>query len=98
MNRSPNATINVILESFPKSTVLVIEDVMLDEYIAGKASRISPEAPVPIVPIEEVDRMTDIEDLHFDLLASRCLASSPEVRSAVKSPGFHERFIPNGAK
>jgi hypothetical protein len=83
MNRSPNAAMNVILESFYKSTVLVLEDVMLDEYIAGRASRISPEAPVPIVPTVEVDRMTAIEDLHFDLLAPRCLASSPEVRFAV---------------
>ncbi len=29
--------------------VLVIGDVMLDEYIFGDVSRISPEAPVPIL-------------------------------------------------
>jgi D-beta-D-heptose 7-phosphate kinase/D-beta-D-heptose 1-phosphate adenosyltransferase len=34
------------------STVVVLGDVMLDEYIWGEARRISPEAPVPIVEIE----------------------------------------------
>jgi D-beta-D-heptose 7-phosphate kinase/D-beta-D-heptose 1-phosphate adenosyltransferase len=38
-----------ILEEFPRSTVLVIGDVMLDEYVWGDVSRISPEAPVPVV-------------------------------------------------
>ena len=32
-----------------KANVLVIGDVMLDRYWFGDASRISPEAPVPVV-------------------------------------------------
>ena len=32
--------------------ILVIGDVMLDEYLRGHARRISPEAPVPVVEIE----------------------------------------------
>ena len=31
--------------------VLVVGDVMLDRYIFGKADRLSPEAPVPVVQI-----------------------------------------------
>ncbi len=31
---------------------LVVGDVMLDRYISGRASRVSPEAPVPIIDIE----------------------------------------------
>lgn len=31
--------------------VLVVGDVMLDEYISGSATRISPEAPVPVVAV-----------------------------------------------
>ncbi|MCX7845416.1 MAG: D-glycero-beta-D-manno-heptose-7-phosphate kinase [Dictyoglomaceae bacterium] len=31
----------------------MLGDIMLDEYIIGKVSRISPEAPVPIVEVEE---------------------------------------------
>src|SRR5207253_9313333 len=33
-------------------SVLVLGDVMLDEYIYGSADRISPEAPVPVVRLE----------------------------------------------
>ena len=32
--------------------VLVIGDVMLDEYIIGHSERLSPEAPVPIVKVD----------------------------------------------
>lgn len=38
--------------NFKGLTILVIGDVMLDHYIAGKAARISPEAPVPVVSKE----------------------------------------------
>jgi rfaE bifunctional protein kinase chain/domain len=41
-----------VVESFKKLTVLVIGDVMLDEYVWGKVERISPEAPIPVVSIE----------------------------------------------
>ena len=40
-----------ILDRFPQQTILVIGDVMLDQFIWGKVSRISPEAPVPIVEV-----------------------------------------------
>ena len=35
-----------------KGNIIVIGDVMLDVYISGQASRLSPEAPVPIVAVE----------------------------------------------
>lgn len=35
------------------ATVLVVGDVMLDEYVWGEVHRISPEAPVPVVDIHE---------------------------------------------
>jgi D-beta-D-heptose 7-phosphate kinase/D-beta-D-heptose 1-phosphate adenosyltransferase len=38
-----------VLESFGKVSVLVVGDVMLDEYVLGEVERISPEAPVPVV-------------------------------------------------
>ncbi len=37
--------------------VLIVGDIMLDEYFIGDAERISPEAPVPVVKISE-DRLT----------------------------------------
>jgi len=36
-----------------KIKVLVVGDIMLDEYIQGDSNRISPEAPVPIVQVEQ---------------------------------------------
>ncbi|MFB3919224.1 D-beta-D-heptose 7-phosphate kinase [Candidatus Velamenicoccus archaeovorus] len=38
-----------ILGGFSSSRIMVIGDLILDEYIWGKAERISPEAPVPVV-------------------------------------------------
>lgn len=38
-------------QSIHNQEILVIGDVMLDEYIEGEVSRISPEAPVPVVNI-----------------------------------------------
>lgn len=40
-----------ILSSLPGRRVLVLGDLMVDEYIWGKVSRISPEAPVPVVEV-----------------------------------------------
>lgn len=41
------------IHSFLDTAVLVIGDLMLDEYIWGKVRRISPEAPVPVVEAEK---------------------------------------------
>jgi len=42
-----------ILECFSKVKIAVVGDMMLDEYLIGKVTRISPEAPVPVVNIEQ---------------------------------------------
>ncbi|PXA03686.1 carbohydrate kinase [Coraliomargarita sinensis] len=41
-----------MLPDFSSLRVLVIGDIMLDHYIWGDATRISPEAPVPVVGVE----------------------------------------------
>lgn len=40
------------IDSFKKQKLLVIGDLILDEFIWGKVRRISPEAPVPVVEVE----------------------------------------------
>ena len=40
------------IDRFKDLRVLVIGDVMLDQYIIGTATRISPEAPVPVIKLE----------------------------------------------
>jgi D-glycero-beta-D-manno-heptose-7-phosphate kinase len=39
----------------PGLRVLVIGDLMLDRYVWGRVTRISPEAPVPVVDVERVE-------------------------------------------
>lgn len=41
------------VDEFPGKSVLVVGDIILDKYIYGDVSRISPEAPVPVVKIEK---------------------------------------------
>lgn len=44
--------LNKLKNSFKKKRVVVVGDMMLDYYFWGKINRISPEAPVPVVEIE----------------------------------------------
>jgi D-beta-D-heptose 7-phosphate kinase/D-beta-D-heptose 1-phosphate adenosyltransferase len=53
LKKIPKARAIKLVDSFRKTKVLVLGDMMLDEYLFGQVSRISPEAPVPVV---EVDR------------------------------------------
>jgi D-beta-D-heptose 7-phosphate kinase/D-beta-D-heptose 1-phosphate adenosyltransferase len=41
-----------LVEIFRGISVLVVGDVMLDEYLIGSVARISPEAPVPVVDVQ----------------------------------------------
>lgn len=41
------------IDNFKALRVLVIGDLMLDEYLWGRVDRISPEAPVPVVAVEK---------------------------------------------
>jgi D-beta-D-heptose 7-phosphate kinase/D-beta-D-heptose 1-phosphate adenosyltransferase len=41
-----------VLAAFPGQSILIVGDVMLDEYIWGEVRRISPEAPVPVVEMQ----------------------------------------------
>ncbi len=45
----------VTLPEFNHAAVLVVGDVMLDRYWHGPTSRISPEAPVPVVKVENIE-------------------------------------------
>jgi D-glycero-beta-D-manno-heptose-7-phosphate kinase len=46
------AALRSYIERFPQASILVIGDLILDHYIWGRVSRISPEAPVPVVHVE----------------------------------------------
>lgn len=44
-----------MIPSFSKARLLVVGDVMLDRYWSGAVTRISPEAPVPVVQVGNVE-------------------------------------------
>lgn len=46
-----------LLSAFSTSSILVVGDLMLDEYLWGHIERISPEAPVPILNLVRRESM-----------------------------------------
>ena len=44
--------LRIIFDAMKSKNIMVIGDLMLDEYIWGKVDRISPEAPVPVVEVQ----------------------------------------------
>lgn len=56
------------LPNFHTAQVLVVGDVMLDRYWQGPTSRISPEAPVPVVQVKNLtDRLGGAGNVAFNL-------------------------------
>jgi len=52
---STGERLKVPISRFGSATVLIVGDVMLDQFVVGRVSRISPEAPVPVVTYERDD-------------------------------------------
>jgi D-beta-D-heptose 7-phosphate kinase/D-beta-D-heptose 1-phosphate adenosyltransferase len=46
------ARVDSLLARIPSTRVVIVGDVMLDQFIVGSVTRISPEAPVPVVAFE----------------------------------------------
>ncbi len=66
----------IMLPNFKQSKVLVIGDIMLDRYWYGATSRISPEAPVPVVHVKEIEeRPGGAGNVAFNLATLGCKAS-----------------------
>lgn len=55
IERKERPILEKIVKRFSKVKILVMGDIMLDRFILGKVSRISPEAPVPVVVVEDED-------------------------------------------
>lgn len=47
----PKARVKALLRAFPGGRVVVVGDAMLDVFVFGEVTRISPEAPVPVVRV-----------------------------------------------
>src|SRR3984885_7584946 len=49
------APLLALLERFASLKIWVIGDLMLDEYVMGAVDRVSPEAPVPVVRVRDIE-------------------------------------------
>ncbi len=56
MSASSSTDSLALIEAFSNQRLLVLGDVMLDWFIWGNVSRISPEAPVPVVEVQRESR------------------------------------------
>ena len=57
MKQPAAPVLNGLLSRFRQANILVVGDLMLDEFVWGKVSRISPEAPVPVVWVQSESMM-----------------------------------------
>ncbi|MBL4861624.1 MAG: D-glycero-beta-D-manno-heptose-7-phosphate kinase [Crocinitomicaceae bacterium] len=59
-----------IFDQFAQKRILVLGDVMIDAYMTGNVSRVSPEAPVPIVNLaKSEERLGGAANVALNLLA-----------------------------
>jgi D-beta-D-heptose 7-phosphate kinase/D-beta-D-heptose 1-phosphate adenosyltransferase len=99
-----------LLARFSDTPVLVVGDVMLDRFIHGRVTRISPEAPVPVVRFNAEDmRLGGAANVAHNLanLGARVAligvvgadASAHQLRSELTKAGIrHEGLIEDGSR
>ena len=80
-----------LFDKFNGLRILVIGDVMLDAYVMGKVNRISPEAPVPIVSLENEDaRIGGAGNVALNLLA---LGSKPIICGLIGEDSSGDKLL-----
>jgi len=90
--------------SRPKPNILVIGDLMLDHYIFGTATRLSPEAPVPVVNVKRENKIiggaANVASNLIDLGAMVSLAGitgddrhGEEIKSILSTKNIDTKFI-----
>lgn len=77
----PGRNYQDLFEKFRNLRVMVIGDVMVDAYILGKVERISPEAPVPVVLVEQrINRLGGAANVALNL---KSLGAEPILCSVI---------------
>lgn len=91
--------LNEILTSFSRKKILVIGDIMLDRFVYGEATRISPESPVPVLSLTRENKMlggagntlSSLHGLHCDANIITLVGDDSEaglVRAQLESLGI----------
>lgn len=84
------ASISKIFNEFSSIRVLVIGDSMLDNYIWGHVSRISPEAPVPVIQVRRRDaRLGGAANVALNL---KSLGATPILVSLIGNDDYGKKF------
>ena len=52
MNKTLKNKLTELISKFDEAKILVVGDIILDEYLWGMANRLSPEAPVPVLEVK----------------------------------------------
>lgn len=80
-----------LFKTFEGRKIIVIGDVMIDAYTLGQVTRLSPEAPVPIVSLDQHDfRLGGAANVALNLVA---LGAQPIVCSVVGNDWNGEKMI-----
>jgi rfaE bifunctional protein kinase chain/domain len=80
-----------LFNSFKEKKILIIGDIMLDAYVLGKVTRISPEAPVPIISLDKKEsRIGGAGNVALNILN---LGAKPIVASVVGSDPEGQELI-----
>ena len=99
----------LVVPRFDKAQVLVVGDLMLDRYWHGATSRISPEAPVPVVKVEQSeDRIGGAGNVALNISALGAGASlvgivgkdeaAESLSTRLQSAGIHADFQVSASK
>ena len=87
----PWKRVKEILTAVRKQRILVIGDIMLDQYCWGIVNRISPEAPVPVVDISsESIRLGGAANVANNI---RSLGAEPWLVGVIGNDGYGRRFL-----
>ena len=80
-----------IFEKFTQLNVVIVGDVMIDRYLHGKVSRISPEAPVPVVELQRTeDRLGGAANVALNIKA---MGATPYLFSTIGSDTEGDNFV-----
>lgn len=86
-----NEKIKAAFQSFENMNVLIIGDAMIDAYVYGKVNRMSPEAPVPVVDVDNREnRLGGAANVARNI---KSLGANPILCTAIGADFHGEQFL-----
>lgn len=80
-----------LFSKFKDNNILIVGDVMVDTYLIGNVERISPEAPVPIVDInEKIDKLGGAANVALNI---KELGANPIICSIIGKDNIGDKIL-----